>query len=197
MLSASRRRAHGDSHVGAGYRMADVFREQIAGVPGFGKIVGEVGVEQLGAVGAGHRLGRNQQVMRAAVGVGEQRVAGGVPARIRQRDLFARRRVIVLRPIDDALILDDLPVGIRAGVGRQIDRLLAGSMKRPTARGRRMPWPPPSMRTRVLLRSRELVCRCIGHFYHKVICARSRRNRCRYISLPGSRCAQSIGTTNI
>jgi hypothetical protein len=67
--------------------------------------------------------------MGASFAIRQYGVSSFVTVRIRQKESLAGRRVTLLAPIDDALILNDLPECIAARVRRQIGRFLAGSMQ--------------------------------------------------------------------
>ncbi len=93
----------------------DVPGDEIPRVPGFGEIVGRVGIEQLMTIDARHGLGGNQQVMSAAFAVRQHGISGIAGAGVREVNALARRRGLVLRPVHDALFLHDPPQGVPAG----------------------------------------------------------------------------------
>ncbi len=69
--------------------------------------------------------------MCAAFAVREHRISEIGGFGVGKEDALAGRRVLMLGPVDDAVILHDLPQGVRARVGRQIRGLLAGGMQAP------------------------------------------------------------------
>jgi hypothetical protein len=103
-------------------------RDEIAGVPGFGEIVRQVLIEQFRAVDAGHGLGRNQQVMCAAFLVREHGIARALRVHVRQKYSLAGRRIMVLRPVHDALRLYDSAQGI--GTRDDASGLFGGRIRR-------------------------------------------------------------------
>jgi hypothetical protein len=67
--------------------------------------------------------------MGTPLAVRQYRVPCFVAVRVRQIESLAGRWVMLLTPVDDALVLHDLPECIATRVRRQIRRFLPGSMQ--------------------------------------------------------------------
>jgi hypothetical protein len=109
--------------------------EQITRAPGLRKVIRQVRIQEFAGIRACHRLRGDQQVMRAALEIRKYRITRTIGFPIGEVHAFAGRGVMVSRPVDDTLVLHDLPERISAHVRRYIRRFVAEQIDALAQRG--------------------------------------------------------------